>query len=98
MSAPAVILAPFLSIAGIDSVIMEKSFLLITDVAGGLERDPGIGPNAQILPSAVLGGRAAVPPEPVLPANGVDIKKQASAVRVPVALRPLWQSANLLVG
>jgi hypothetical protein len=47
--------------------------------------------------SSVLGGREAVPPEPVLATGGVDLKKQASAVQEPVALRPLWQSANFLI-
>jgi hypothetical protein len=98
VSAPVLILAAFLGITGIDFVFIEKTFLLIADVTGGPERNPGIGPDAQILSSAVLGGREAVPPKPVLPTGGVDLKKQASAVRDPVALRPLWQSANLLVG
>jgi hypothetical protein len=98
MFAPAVIFAAFLGITRIDSVFIEKTFLIIAEVAGGLERDPGIGPDAQILASAVLGGREAVPPEPVLATGEVDLKKQASAVRDPVALRPLWQSANFLVG
>jgi len=53
---------------------------------------------AELPSAAVLGGREAVPPKPVLPTGGVDLKKQASAVRDPVALRPLWQSANFLVG
>ena len=96
--APALIFAAFLGITGIDSVCIEKTFLLIADVAGGLERNPGIGPDAQILPSAVLGGREAVPPEPLLATSGLDLKKLASAVRDPVALRRLWQSANFLVG
>jgi hypothetical protein len=39
-----------------------------------------------------------VPPEPVLATSGVDLKKQAAAVRDPVPPRPLWQSANFLVG
>ena len=95
VSAPAVIFAAFLGITGINSVFIEKTFLLIADVAGGLERDPGIGPNALILASAVLGGREAVPPEPVLPAGGVDLKKQASAVRDPVAPRTLRQTPPL---
>jgi hypothetical protein len=47
---------------------------------------------------AVLGGREAVPPKPVLAAGGVDLKKQAAAVRDPVSPRSLWQSANFLVG
>ena len=62
MFAPALIFAAFLSITGIDSVFIEKTFLLIANVACSLERNPGIGPDAQILPTAVLGGREAVPP------------------------------------
>jgi hypothetical protein len=50
VSDPAVILAAFLGITGIDSVYIEKTFLLIAAVAGGLERNPGIGPDEQILP------------------------------------------------
>jgi len=97
MFAPALIFAAFLGITGIDSVFIEKTFLLIADVAGGFERDPGIGPDAQILASAVLEGREAVPPEPVLATGGVDLNKQASAVREPVELRVLWQIANFLI-
>jgi len=92
-----VILAAFLGITGIDSVVRGKMFLLISDVAGGLERNPGIGPNAQILPSAVLGGREAVPPKPVLRAGGVNRLEQASPVRDPVARRTLRQSGNFPV-
>jgi hypothetical protein len=94
VSAPALILAAFLGITRIDSVIIEKTFLLIADVTGGPERNPGIGPDAQILSSAVLGGREAVPPDPDLATGGVVLNKQASAVRDPVVLRTLWQSAN----
>jgi hypothetical protein len=93
-----VIFAAFLGITRIDSVFIEKTFLLIADVAGSLERNPGVGADAQILPSAVLGGREAVPPEPVLPAGGVDLQEQASTVRDPVPPRTLWQSANFPVG
>jgi len=50
VSDPAAILAAFLGITGIDSVYIEKTFLLIAAVAGGLERNPGIGPDEQILP------------------------------------------------
>ena len=70
LSAPAVIFAALLGITGIDSVFIEKTFLLIADVAGGLVRVPGIGPNAQILPSAVLGGREAVLLKPGLATGG----------------------------
>lgn len=98
MFAPALIFAAFLGITGIDSVFIEKPFLLIADVASSLERNPGIGADAQILPAAVLGGREAVPPEPVLATSRVDLKKQAAAVRDPVPPRSLWQSANFLVG
>jgi len=41
VSAPAVIFAALLGITGIDSVFIEKTFLLIADVADGLEREPG---------------------------------------------------------
>ena len=98
MFTPAVILAPFLGITGIDSVFIKKTFLLISDVAGSLERNPGIGPDAQILPAPVLGGGEAMPPKPVLPPGGIDLQEQASAVRDPVAPRTLWQSANFPVG
>jgi hypothetical protein len=54
---PAVIFTAFLGITGIDSVFIEKTFLLIADVASSLERNPGVGPDAQILPTAILGGR-----------------------------------------
>jgi len=54
VSAPAVILAALLGITGIDSLFKEKTVLPIADVAGGLGRNPGMGPNAQILPSAVF--------------------------------------------
>jgi hypothetical protein len=93
-----VIFAAFLGITGMDSVFIEKTFLLIADVAGSFERNPGLGADAQILPSAVLGGWEAVPPEPVLPAGGVDLQEQASAVRDPVAPRSLWQSAYFPAG
>ena len=76
VSAPA---GAFLGITGIDSIFIEKTFLLI-------------------LPSTVLGGREAVPPEPVRPAGRVNLQEQAGTVRDPVPLRTLWQSANLLVG
>lgn len=69
-----------------------------TNVTGGLERNPGMGPEAQSLPSAFLGGREAVPPEPALPAGQVDLQAQAGTVRDPVALGTLWQSANFPVG
>jgi hypothetical protein len=93
-----VIFAAFLGITGIDSVFIEKTFLLIADVAGRLERNPGVGADAQILASAVLGGREAVPPEPVLPTGRVNLQEQASAVRDPVPPRTLLQSANFPVG
>ena len=35
-----------------------------------------------------------MPPEPVVAAGGVNLKKQAAAVRDPVPPRSLWQSAN----
>jgi hypothetical protein len=70
MFAPAVIFAAFLGITGMDSVFLGKTFLLIADVTGGLERNPEMGPDARILPSAVLGGWEAVPPEPTFPPAG----------------------------
>ena len=54
--------AALLGVTGIDFVFIEKTFLLIADIACSLERNPGVGPDAQILPTAVLGGREAVPP------------------------------------
>lgn len=98
MFAPALIFTVFLGITRIDSVFIEKTFLLIANVACSLERNPGVVPDAQILPTAVLGGREAVPPKPVLAAGGVDLKKQAAAVRDPVPPRSLWHRANFLVG
>ena len=41
-----------------------KQSVPIGDVTGALEPPPGIGPEAQILPAAVLGGREALAPEP----------------------------------
>ena len=49
VSAPALILAAFLGSTGIDSVFIEKVFLPTADNTGSLERNPGIGPDAQIL-------------------------------------------------
>jgi hypothetical protein len=69
-----------LSKTGVNSAFIQKSLLLIADAAGGLERNPWIGPNAQILPAAVLGGREAVSPEPILAPSGIDLEKQARAV------------------
>jgi hypothetical protein len=91
-----VIFAAFHGITGIDSVFREKTFLLITDDAGSLERNPGIGPDAQILSATFLGRREAMPPEPVLAASGVNLQEQASTVPEPP--RTLWQSANFPVG
>jgi hypothetical protein len=80
MLAPALISVVFLRKTGVNSDFIEKSLLLVADFAGGLERNPGIGPNAQILPASVLCGREAVPPEPILAASGIDLEEQAGAV------------------
>jgi hypothetical protein len=98
MFAPAVIFAVFLGIRGMDSVFLGKTVLPTADVTGGLERNPEMGPDALILPSAVLGGREAMPPELLLAAGGIDIQEQASSIRDPVPPRTLWQCANFPVG
>jgi hypothetical protein len=61
--APAWILAAFLGITGIDFVFIEKTFLIIADVTGGPERNPWIGPDAQILPAGSTCGSRPAPSE-----------------------------------
>jgi hypothetical protein len=50
VSPPAVIFAAVLGFTGIDSCLVERSLLLSSDLACNLERNPGKGPDAQLLP------------------------------------------------